>query len=675
MRCACGCRCAARAQGGARQRATVAPLRGVAALAVGEDGTLGFDPARAEAAPPDQRAAVERVQRPVGGGALRVAGRSRVTTDVDAGSVSRRRTWTWRNRTPRSSRVPSTCPGYVSWEHRLENHDALTDVFSLGMLLASFLCGLDFTDPDDLAMFASNRGNLFALHSRLHPVLAALLVDMTELDRHRRARDLPSLVRRLETYRDQSVHPDLGKAMDAAAGVATRRTVIQSHLRDRLFEISRRNRLIYFKGSQGTLNLTVASVPLVLDLRSVQLEQLFVWHPALAAEMTDGKPMGLGKYLRFEDQPYLPSALDKIMSEARRDRAEYGFAQLRLVPCFLHWHNLKEAPEERIVSPLLLLPVELTKRKGVRDQYVLTPTTSEAEINPVLRHHLRQLYDLALPASIDLRETTLEAFHEQLGAQIKASEPGVTLRRVDRPQIELIHERARQRLDQFRRRQKLRKPAHPAASFDYSYERDNPRPLGLQIFQNKVRPPPLPLRGTAGAPPRPRLPHAVAEGGAGSETGRKAFALREDSTGNRYTWDFDLCSVTLGNFNYRKMTLVRDYAHLIDSDLVSDAFDGVFSLDPKIVDENAAPALPLNDRWLVVPGDATQASAIARARTGRSYIIQGPPGTGKSQTITNLIADYVARRETGVVRVREARGHRRGFPPAQATGARTNSAA
>src|ERR1700704_6383040 len=32
-----------------------------------------------------------------------------------------------------------------------------------------------------------------------------------------------------------------------------------------------------------------------------------------------------------------------------------------------------------------------------------------------------------------------------------------------------------------------------------------------------------------------------------------------------------------------------------------------------------------------------------RAREGGSYIIQGPPGTGKSQTITNLIADYVAR--------------------------------
>ena len=622
----------------------VAPLRGVAALVTIEAGTLGFDPTRAEP-PRSHRAEVERVQRPAVSGALQVAGRSRVTTDVDAGSVARI------NLDVAEPEAEITRPvyltGYVAWEHRLEHHDPLTDIFSLGMLLASVAIGLDFNDPEDLASFASHRRNLFALHARLHPVVAAAIVEMTELDRHRRAPDLPSLVRRLETYRDQPVQTRLPQLAEGA-GAANRRTAVQTHLRDRLFEISRRNRLVYFKGSQGTLNLTVASVPLVMDLRSVRLEQLFVWHPALAAEIAGGKPMTLGKYLRFEDQPYLPSALDKMIAEARRDRAEYGFAQLRLVLCFLHWHNLKEAPEERIVSPLLLLPVELTRKKGVRDQYVLEPTASEVEINPVLRHHLRQLYNLALPESIDLRETTLEAFHEQLSAQIRASEPGVTLRKVDRPQIELIHERARQRTDQFRRRQKLRRPVRTAESFDYSYARENPRPLGLQIFQRKVRPAPLPLRETAGAPPRPRLPHfnaepAAAESGGVSETERQAFSLRGESTGNRYTWDFDLCSITLGNFNYRKMTLVRDYAHLIDSDLASQAFDDVFSLAPRTLEDEATPTLPLRERSLVVPSDATQVSAIAKARTGRSYIIQGPPGTGKSQTITNLIADYVAR--------------------------------
>jgi hypothetical protein len=165
--------------------------------------------------------------------------------------------------------------------------------------------------------------------------------------------------------------------------------------------------------------------------------------------------MSLGKYLRFEDAPYIPGVLDKIISEARRDRAEYGFAQLRLVLCFLRWNNLKEAPDERIHSPLLLLPVELTKKKGVRDNYVLDPTTSEAEVNPALRHHLRELYNLNLPEFVDLKETTLDQFCEGLRSQIQASEPGVTLNKIDRPQIELIHEKARQRVDQYRRRMKV----------------------------------------------------------------------------------------------------------------------------------------------------------------------------------------------------------------------------
>ena len=54
-------------------------------------------------------------------------------------------------------------------------------------------------------------------------------------------------------------------------------------------------------------------------------------------------------------------------------RRSIGFAQLRLVVCFLRWANLKEKPPERFDSPLVLLPVRLTKTKGVRDVYTLEP--------------------------------------------------------------------------------------------------------------------------------------------------------------------------------------------------------------------------------------------------------------------------------------------------------------
>jgi len=634
----------------AHEAGRVAPLDGLRALTAGGAGPVAFDPARA-VAPSRNSAAVESLQAS-DSSAVDVVGTTRRVTDLDQGTVTVSDQGV--GTSGRDLVRPVFLAGYRCWEHGVGHHDALTDVFSLGQLLASLACGLDFSDAGELELFCVHRANLFAIHPRLNPVLAAVLVQMTELNRHRRAQDLRQLIVRLENYREPSpgFDPDLLRRPEFRESPVTgKRRLIQSHLRDRLFEISRRNRLIHFKPTLQTLNLTVASVPVLLDYRNIRLEQLLVWQPALAAAVTGGSPLSLGKYLRFEDAPYVPGVLDKIIGEARRDRAEYGFAQLRLVLCFLRWNNLKEDRAERIHSPLLLLPVGLTRKKGVRDDYLLDPATTEAEVNPVLRHHLRELYNLALPESVELKETSLDEFFGLLRAQIEASEPGVTLHKIDRPQIELIHEKARQRVDQFRRRQgiQIRTPRASPKPED-SGERDAPQSLGLRLFLEKVRPAPIPLQAVAGAPPERRPLHVgetdgttAGEGGPVMEAERLMFALREGDNGNPYAWDFDLCSLTLGNFNYRKMTLVRDYARLIETDMESGAFDAVFSLAPRPPEEVPPPALELADQHLVLACDATQASAIARARTGASYIIQGPPGTGKSQTITNLIADHVAR--------------------------------
>jgi predicted DNA-binding WGR domain protein len=629
----------------AHESGLVAPLDGIKNLTLAEERELMLVPALATP-PQKNKSKVEKLQTLVSR-AVEVVAETRRTTDLDESSLTISDLGIGGD--AGAVRQPVFLPGYRSWEHAIGHHDELTDIFSLGMLLASLGCGLDFSDAAELEIFTLNRTNLFGLNRRLNPVVAAVIVQMTELNRHKRSPDLAQLISRLENYREQATDLDFNRIEGfGESGLAGKRRLIQSHLRDRLFEISRRNRLIYFKPTLQTLNLTVASVPLLLDYRNIKLEQLFVWHPGLADTVTEGAPMSLGKYLRFEDAPYIPGVLDRIISEARRDRAEYGFAQLRLVLCFLRWNNLKEAPNERIHSPLLLLPVELTRKKGVRDNYVLDPTTSEAEVNPALRHHLQELYGLDLPESVELKETSLGQFCDALRALIQASEPGVTLNQIDRPQIELIHEKARQRVDQYQRRMKLQaRRVRREAKPEYSYDRENFRPLGLQLFLEKVRPTPMPLRDVMGAAPQPRSPHIVEQPvapGAGKvlETERQMFSLREGDNQNPYAWDFDLCNLTLGNFNYRKMTLVRDYARLIETDMASAAFDTVFSLSPKPPEE-APPSLELSDQHLIISCDAAQASAISRARTGASYIIQGPPGTGKSQTITNLIADYVAR--------------------------------
>ena len=117
--------------------------------------------------------------------------------------------------------------------------------------------------------------------------------------------------------------------------------------------------------------------------------------------------------------------------------------------------------------------------------------------------------------------------------------------------------------------------------------------------------------------------------------------MQANADENPYTWDVDLTMVTLANFNYRTLSLVRDYDTLLAEPMPNAAFDELFSTAPRDVAERGA-TIPVADRYLVVPADASQVGAVALARSGDNFVIQGPPGTGKSQTITNLVADFVA---------------------------------
>ncbi len=619
----------------------VAPLEGLDALHV-EDGRIWFEQAKRQPMR-ENRTAVERlaIKRSL---AVEVIAEAHRTVDIDDGSdtfvdatVGQR---------GQDLVAPVYLPGYVSWEHELQHHDPLTDVFSLGLILTSLACGLDFTDREDLLRFVASRRNLFALNRDLHPVLAQAIVRMTELDRHRRAQDLAALIRNLENYREQDVDFDFELARLAELAPAdppTKQHAVLTKLRERLFEISRRNRLLNFRPTMQTVNLTHASVPLSFDHKSIQPEQILVWTDDLQQTILRSGSLSLNRYLNFNEALYLPGVLDHLAAEARRDQAEFGFAQLRLVICFLHWFNLKESPPERFESPLVLLPVELKKKKGIRDQYVLELLSSEAEINPVIRHHFRELYGILLPETIELATTTLDSLYELLSAQIQASEPAVTLERIDRPRIAVIHERARRRMDQYRQRARLAgRGVRSYLELDYSYDPANYHPLGLTLFQTKIRPPATHLREIIEEKPRPRSYASPPETPPAVEVERTFYALQTGGTENPYQWSFDRCGVTLANFKYRKMSLVRDYEALLEQPRDNAAFDATFSLVPRNVERSLPAAAPLEDRYDVVPCDPTQSIAIEEARAGLSYIIQGPPGTGKSQTITNLIADFAA---------------------------------
>ena len=226
---------------------------------------------------------------------------------------------------------------------------------------------------------------------------------------------------------------------------------------------------------------------------------------------------------------------------------------------------------------------------------------------------------------------------------IQRRHAGVTVHTVTKPRIHLIHRTVKRQVeDHNRRKKRTGRGLKDYGGLAYSYDPDNYAPLGLALFNQYVRVLPAPGR------------EMVGQGGPNDTTGNNRPETERETTRVFYSidngqdsdpmnWEIDLTSATLSNFNYRKMSLVRDYADLRAGRMSShNNFDRLFSSDVKPALSNA-PRPGYLERYLVLPSDPSQEAAVLRARTSESYVIQGPPGTGKSQTIANLLADFAAR--------------------------------
>ncbi len=534
-------------------------------------------------------------------------------------------------------------PGYSCYEILAGHHDEQTDIFCAGLILGSMALSLNLYDHEDLAEFVRYRINPVQYNNRIHPVISTLITEMTEPDRRKRSQDIYDILQRLKNYREfnPEKQTDLGNIPGwVNKEIKERRQFILSKLRTRLFDSSRRNRLLYYKPNMRFVNLTVSSVPVVLHYQSIRPEFLFTWTDDVSSKVKGMNELLLNKYLRFEDHLYLPSSLDKIRQESQRDIQEFGFSQLRLVISFLNWHNLKDNATERIQSPLLLIPAELRKVKRLKeDHYVLKVLDNEAEVNPILANHLFDLYGIRLPDFVDLDDMSQEQFYELLKKQIDSANQGIKLQYVNKPRIKLIHSVARQTMAGFNRRMKNRGAVMESyKSIPYSYDTEYYKPLGLEIFKQRIEPRAAFLEFLINEDITLSSNQLT-----GSQTRERELFEITESENNPYCWDYDVCNIVLGNFNYRKMSLVRDYNNLIDNNTENPVFDTLFSPKPRKFSDTSTELNKPEEWHHVVSSDPAQTNAVLHSRSGESFIIQGPPGTGKSQTITNLIADFTAR--------------------------------
>jgi superfamily I DNA and/or RNA helicase/predicted DNA-binding WGR domain protein len=351
---------------------------------------------------------------------------------------------------------------------------------------------------------------------------------------------------------------------------------IHNILRNRLFDYSRRNKLLYFKPSLKHLNLTIALIPENIESQADISEGVILKNKEIASRIINVKDISLLKYISSPVGPFFLSALNRIRLQANKDIHEYGFNQLKLAIGFLEWFDLKNNVPEKISSPLILLPVHLVKKKGVPDDFIIRFIEPKAEINPVLAGKLKELYNIILPKSIDLSIVSIIGLYQSLKKQIEASS-NVQLTLVDKLDVEKLIIDSKQ--------------------FQQKYNRTQKNTSQIDGFVADDR---------------------------------------------REVWRFDITNAVLGNFNYRKMSLIGDYDALMEKPFGSHVSGQLFG-DFTKMQINHTESLPLLEQFQVIQADSTQQNAIAIARKNESYIIQGPPGTGKSQTIANLIADFVAR--------------------------------
>jgi very-short-patch-repair endonuclease len=111
-------------------------------------------------------------------------------------------------------------------------------------------------------------------------------------------------------------------------------------------------------------------------------------------------------------------------------------------------------------------------------------------------------------------------------------------------------------------------------------------------------------------------------------------------------------SVVIGLFSFHKLVMYQDLeenAEAIKSHPFISALTGGKLADSggsTVNERELDTVLKPEETYQILDADSSQQQCIQAALSGQSFVLQGPPGTGKSQTIANIIAEFIARGRT-----------------------------
>ncbi|OUL30926.1 AAA domain-containing protein [Nostoc sp. 106C] len=159
------------------------------------------------------------------------------------------------------------------------------------------------------------------------------------------------------------------------------------------------------------------SNPLV-DFRKSNKPKIEVYTPPLSLfqklvrDESGSIPFNDLKTKQIEDD--LIKLLDKLCSDSKKTLEGKGFISLYLVLGTLTWFdtaNLQEKKEkDKLISPLLLIPVELQKKGKKKPEYTICSTDEDISINFLLLNKLRDDFNITLPETETLQKLGYEGF-------------------------------------------------------------------------------------------------------------------------------------------------------------------------------------------------------------------------------------------------------------------------
>jgi hypothetical protein len=189
-------------------------------------------------------------------------------------------------------------------------------------------------------------------------------------------------------------------------------TSILEQLQQQLFDFSRRNRLLYFRGDKRFLRWREAGGGDVLNTWNTTHEAFI--------RFRKGESISLNPLIHPAQKERVLPLLLKLTRTAAAEVREYGFHSLQLTAGILHWVDAETG--EKISSPLLLFPVYLRRMKGVEDVYLVESETEDAAMNPVLANRLSERFGIQLPKQVlagqPLWDDIIEAIQSSHGVRL-----------------------------------------------------------------------------------------------------------------------------------------------------------------------------------------------------------------------------------------------------------------